>query len=108
MFSLNSFFRTLSCLCLLSADARAVDPSTGRPYYAMDKRVVESTENVRLEAFAPKKAGAVLRQEKPWESPYLSPISVVHFGDEYLLYYLVYVVNDGPRRVENCLAVSRD
>ena len=100
--------RILCSLFLAASAAHSAGGHLERPYYLMDTRVVESTENVRLEASIPQKAGPVLRQEKPWESLYLAPISVIHDGQQYLMYYLVYVVNDGPRRIENCLAVSRD
>ncbi|MCL5103200.1 MAG: hypothetical protein M1133_03670 [Armatimonadetes bacterium] len=78
------------------------------PLYLMDSRVVESVNGIRLDVNQPKKAGVVLSQEMPWEAFYMQPHSLVHHDGEYLLYYLVYIVNDGLKRTETCLAISRD
>lgn len=79
-----------------------------QPYYLMDRRVVRSSAGVRLEACAPVKAGPVLTQEEPWERFYLHPHSLVDYGGEFLLYYTVYIVDDGPNHVATCLATSTD
>lgn len=79
-----------------------------RPFFLMDSRVVESSNGVCLVVNHPAKAGPVLVQETPWESFYMHPHSLVRFGGEYLLYYLVYIVDDGPNHPATCLAVSRD
>jgi hypothetical protein len=79
-----------------------------RPYFLMDSRVVGSSQGVRLVVNRPAKAGPVLVRETPWESFYLQPHSLVCLDGEYLLYYLVYIVNDGPHRTAVCLATSRD
>lgn len=78
------------------------------PYFVMDTRVVDSTQDVSLEVCPPRKTGPVLMQEKPWESFYMHPHTLIFHKGEYLLYYLVYIVNDGPYRLETCLAVSQD
>ncbi|MEW6750534.1 MAG: hypothetical protein AB1505_06100 [Candidatus Latescibacterota bacterium] len=79
-----------------------------RPLFLMDSRLVESSRGVRLDVSPPAKAGPVLIQEAPWESFYMQPHSLVRLGGEYLLYYLVYIVNDGPHRTATCLATSPD
>jgi len=84
------------------------DSQSTRSFYMMDSRVVDSSEGVRLDVCQPAKAGPVLSQQTPWESHYMTPHSLVHFDGEYLLYYLVYIVNDGPHRMATCLATSRD
>jgi hypothetical protein len=86
----------------------AVHAASDRPYYLMDNRVVASAKGVQLEVCPPKKGGPVLRQEKPWEAFYIHPLSLVEHNGEYLLYYLVYITNDGANRSAMCLAVSKD
>ena len=83
-------------------------PGADHPYYLMDKRVVESSNGVRLEVNPPRKAGVVLSQEKPWEAFYIHPISLVHHQGEYLLYYFVYPVEGRHYRHGMCLATSKD
>ena len=85
-----------------------VQAESDRPYYLMDNRVVASAQGVQLEVCPPKKAGPVLRQEKPWEAFYIHAMSVVQYKEEYLLYYMVYITNDGANRSEMCVAVSKD
>lgn len=77
-------------------------------YYLFDARLIESSRGVHLDVCPPQKAGPVLTQEKPWESFYLHPQSLIQHNGEYLLYYLVYLVGDGPNRSAFCVATSQD
>ena len=77
-------------------------------HFLMDPRLVEAKQNVQLVVNSPRKAEAVLTQEMPWESYFIHPHSLVRNKEEYLLYYQVYINNDGKNRTETCLATSRD
>ena len=76
----------------------------------VDRHVIESMENVRLELQTPRAGESVLRFDKPWEGRYCGYVTVIQDGPVYRMYYrgLPTAGKDGSDVEVTCYAESRD
>lgn len=75
-------------IALVDGGVTAVPVDVGdRTQFMLDELFVERGENVRLEINPPRKAGVVLRPERPWEEYRIVPQKVLLDGELYKMWY---------------------
>jgi hypothetical protein len=60
---------------------------TPRPYLFVDETLVDRHEGTEIRLHTPKREGAALRFDAPWEGPIGAYFTIVDAGDQYLMYY---------------------
>ena len=76
----------------------------------VDRALIESMVDVRLEQAVPRDEGEVFRFDRPWEGPFCGYATVIDGPDGYMLYYrgLPTAGGDGSDQETACVAVSAD
>ena len=76
----------------------------------VDRFLVDSLTNARLELQHPQPAESVIKFDKPWEGPFCGYVTVIRDGDVYHMYYrgLTSAGGDGTDREVTCYATSPD
>ena len=110
----NTFIQAFSliviCLIAIPADAQDVINIGSRRELFVDRLLIESLKDVRLQMHEPRDEGQVLRFDHPWEGPHAGYATILKDGDRYRMYYrgISKYGPDGSDDERTCLAESAD
>ena len=107
--SRRAFLQTPAAAILLRNAARSAETAIDagvRKQLFIDRRFIAKSRGIRLRTHPPRKAGPVLRREKPWERDHIgSYLSVIEHDGLYKMWYMSFAGKSGPNL---CYATSAD
>ena len=108
---------TTACLIALSIGANAEKSATDAPVELrsrrelfVDRYLIDTLTNARLQLHEPRDEGSVIRMDNPWEGPHSGYSTVIRDGNLFRMYYRGVSEHglDGSENERTCYAESSD